>query len=840
MTRINTNVASLVGQNQLGRSNADLNQALTRLSTGLRINTGKDDPAGLIASENLRSDITSIRRAISNTDRATQVIATADSALGQVSSLLNDIRGLVTESANAGALSDEQISANQLQVDSSLEALNRIAQTTTFQGRRLLDGSLDFITSAGNNFSSISDLKIDQANLGTSGSVSVDVEVTTAATQAAVDVTNIPSAKVAADGSLSFNVRNATSTPATVNVSLEEVTVAASDAVADYTNLADGTTSGSPTFNNDGLFRGAAGNSLVITFAEDGATNVHDASLSGNNLTITVGTNGAGGTIDLDTIFQQLRDNAVSDFTDVFTYGNGDISGTDYTVTTDSGQTITFASGANATTATDTILVTANAFLGADANAFTISFEEADLGGSGTALAVDNNDGTYTVQINNNSAVGAVTHGQIATAIAALDDFDSAVANDAAASYEYRDNAPPADATVGSTQAGVTDEAAITFDIDATTTAGLNGNISIDFAFALFSGSQKTNVVDNGNSSYTIQLDNDSQVSATDIQTAIESISEVDSATLTAGATETLQFVYDQTAVEAATTTLTGGADAGILVDAVIELAGADGSEVFNLEAGTSITELVNQIQLVSDATGVTANANGSTLELRSTAYGSNALVDLEVIDEASGGTLKNSVGEGRRAVGTDVVATVNGVAANGDGNQLSINTATLDLTTSVAASFTGTISFDITGGGALFQLGPDVVSNQQARLGITSVNTAALGGVSGLLYQLGSGGTADLTTDPNLGANIVEEAIDQVTSLRGRLGAFQRTTLETNKNALNDTLTNLTEAESSIRDADFAAESAALTRAQILVQSGTNVLAIANQNPQNVLALLR
>ena len=195
MTRINTNVSSLVAQNTLSRSNASLNEALTRLSTGLRINTGKDDPAGLIASENLRSDITSIRRAISNTDRANQVIATADSALGQVSSLLNDIRGLVTESANAGALSDEQLSANQLQLDSSLEALNRIAQTTTFQGRRLLDGSLDFITSSTDaDFSNITDLNIDQANLGTTGSISVDIDVTTAATKAQVDIENVPAA----------------------------------------------------------------------------------------------------------------------------------------------------------------------------------------------------------------------------------------------------------------------------------------------------------------------------------------------------------------------------------------------------------------------------------------------------------------------------------------------------------------------------------------------------------------------------------------------------------------------------------------------------------------------
>ena len=81
---------------------------------------------------------------------------------------------------------------------------------------------------------------------------------------------------------------------------------------------------------------------------------------------------------------------------------------------------------------------------------------------------------------------------------------------------------------------------------------------------------------------------------------------------------------------------------------------------------------------------------------------------------------------------------------------------------------------------------------------------------------------------------------INKVTSLRGRLGAFQATTLESNLVSLNDTRANLLEAESSIRDADFAEESARLTRAQILVQSGTNVLSLANQNPQNVLALLR
>lgn len=112
MTRINTNVSSLVAQNRLQASNKDLQTALTRLSTGLRINSGSDDPAGLIASEALRSEITSLNKSISNTRRASQIISTADSALGQVSNLLNDIRGLVVEAANNGALSPDEVAAN--------------------------------------------------------------------------------------------------------------------------------------------------------------------------------------------------------------------------------------------------------------------------------------------------------------------------------------------------------------------------------------------------------------------------------------------------------------------------------------------------------------------------------------------------------------------------------------------------------------------------------------------------------------------------------------------------------------------------------------------------------
>ena len=88
--------------------------------------------------------------------------------------------------------------------------------------------------------------------------------------------------------------------------------------------------------------------------------------------------------------------------------------------------------------------------------------------------------------------------------------------------------------------------------------------------------------------------------------------------------------------------------------------------------------------------------------------------------------------------------------------------------------------------------------------------------------------------------SRIIERAISQVAVLRGRLGAFEKNTLDTNVNSLQVALENVTSSESDIRDADFAAETANLTRAQILTQAGTSVLATANSTPQSVLKLLQ
>src|SRR5271170_1866321 len=114
MGSINTNVAALQAQIGLTNSQGQLNTALQRLSTGLRINTGADDPAGLIASNSLESEIAGLNQAVSNSQTAINVISTADGALNEISSLLLNIKSLVVESANSGALSTTELQANQL------------------------------------------------------------------------------------------------------------------------------------------------------------------------------------------------------------------------------------------------------------------------------------------------------------------------------------------------------------------------------------------------------------------------------------------------------------------------------------------------------------------------------------------------------------------------------------------------------------------------------------------------------------------------------------------------------------------------------------------------------
>ncbi|MCC7160071.1 MAG: hypothetical protein IT281_11140, partial [Ignavibacteria bacterium] len=146
--RINNNISAMGALRNVSNTSMEAGKSITRLSTGLRINSGSDDPAGLIISETFRAQIAGLDQAVRNNQDAVNFAKTAEGALGEISTLLKDARGLAVAGANAATLSEAQIQANQSQLNSIAESITRIAEQTQFGSKRLLDGSAGVVASS--------------------------------------------------------------------------------------------------------------------------------------------------------------------------------------------------------------------------------------------------------------------------------------------------------------------------------------------------------------------------------------------------------------------------------------------------------------------------------------------------------------------------------------------------------------------------------------------------------------------------------------------------------------------------------------------------------------------
>ena len=137
---INTNIASLTAQRNLGVSQGSLNTSIQRLSSGLRINSAKDDAAGMAISERFTSQIRGLNQAARNANDGISLAQTAEGAMKAAGDMLQRVRELAVQSANASnSASDRQ--ALQQEVSQLVAELDRVAQTTEFNGQKLLDGT---------------------------------------------------------------------------------------------------------------------------------------------------------------------------------------------------------------------------------------------------------------------------------------------------------------------------------------------------------------------------------------------------------------------------------------------------------------------------------------------------------------------------------------------------------------------------------------------------------------------------------------------------------------------------------------------------------------------------
>jgi len=195
------NIPALNAQDQLGMTQTSLNQTLTALSSGMRINTGADDPAGLAIANGLEANITALTQSVQNATDGVGELQVADGALSQITALLNSAVSLATESAN-GTVSNQQRTALQAEFQSIQTEINSIGSSTTYNGQAIFSNATTVIymsdsSGAGVNTVTINFGTVNSSNLGTvtgvTGNVSIagdNLSTATAAQAALTDLNN--------------------------------------------------------------------------------------------------------------------------------------------------------------------------------------------------------------------------------------------------------------------------------------------------------------------------------------------------------------------------------------------------------------------------------------------------------------------------------------------------------------------------------------------------------------------------------------------------------------------------------------------------------------------------
>lgn len=265
-----------------------------------------------------------------------------------------------------------------------------------------------------------------------------------------------------------------------------------------------------------------------------------------------------------------------------------------------------------------------------------------------------------------------------------------------------------------------------------------------------------------------------------------------------------------------------------------------------SLNAGLDQSAVISRINEFTGQTGVIARLDGTTTQLYTEEFGSSA--SISVISNIAAAA--DSSGFGTTAItdsGVDVGGTIGGNNATGsgavltgtDGASKGVSIRLAEDGTDPTISVTGGLgNVTVTDNSLTFQIGPN--QNQTVNVGIDRVNPTGLGvGVAN--NQFDSLDAIDVTSAAKAqdALEIIDQAIDEISNIRGTLGAFQANTLESTANNLRATLENTVNAESVIRDTDFAQEISTFTSNQVLVQAGASVLSSANQSSQLVLSLL-
>ncbi len=360
LTITNSNTLQLL---RILNQNAEAQRSsLLQLSTGKRINTGKDDPAGLIAISNLAAERIAVQGALTNNQRTDSILSVADSSITEISNLLNEISTLVSASTSSANLSDSEIAANQSQIDDALDAIDRIVNTTNFNGKKLIDGSLAIDTS-GTSTTTVNNLRVFSRSNATTDSVLTATRVASAqlATATFSTMTGV-AATVRTSGTTLVSIKGSLGT-ATITLTsglTQTQVVTAINAAKDQTGVSalqnatsiglNSTTFGKDAFISVNVLSGGIVNSSYTTATTDGST-ANDAQITTKNAGVDANITINGQQTGADGLDISYSANGLSlEFTLAQAFGEGNTAGTTAVFTVLASGGATYQLGTNSST----------------------------------------------------------------------------------------------------------------------------------------------------------------------------------------------------------------------------------------------------------------------------------------------------------------------------------------------------------------------------------------------------------------------------------------------------------------------------------------------------------
>lgn len=321
-----------------------------------------------------------------------------------------------------------------------------------------------------------------------------------------------------------------------------------------------------------------------------------------------------------------------------------------------------------------------------------------------------------------------------------------------------------------------------------------------------------------GSADYRAEGVNAAQVRDLQVHALGPATSQTIDGTVTAAATQA-QLVHSE-------------AGATLAASAVFVLSGNRGSATITVTAGESLDTVATRINLESHLTGVTATVNGNDIELESIDFGSRASVAVSV----SSGTFATT-GTG---LGTNAAATINGRSLTGDGNTLSLSDNGFEASIELAAGFVGALD-EITLDGQALTFAVSTDPGRVAQLAIPALHAARLGGLSGTLNQLATGGSlSGLNTNAPQAVRVVDEALAQLTLVEGRVDGFADATIDASSSLLSDLEEELVAAIDQINEVDDDEEELLQARYQALADNARAGLTLLALERSSIVELVR